>query len=83
MNQPASRQATNDQPADDQTAYGHDQDREPPKTAMAGRPEAVWSSAADRSPDDFDPDAEDGLDVNPSTGVEYGAVDNGPNVQPD
>lgn len=60
------------EPVDDETAYGHDQDREAPKiTAPSGREE-------DLNPDDFGPETQGGLEVNPSTGVEYGAIDSEP-----
>jgi hypothetical protein len=57
-------------PEDTRTAYGHDQDREPPQTTGSGQ-----NKAADRNPDDFGPDTEDGAAVNPATGTEYGQVD--------
>ncbi len=58
---------------DQQTAYGADQDRE--GTATGGYD---GEAGADRSPDDFGPEAVGGTDVNPDTGVERGAVDNAP-----
>jgi hypothetical protein len=57
--------------SDNRTAYGEDQDREPPQTATPGG----QRKAADRNPDDFGPDTEDGAAVNPATGTEYGQVD--------
>lgn len=60
------------QPADDRTAYGHDQDREPPKI----RPDRVRD--ADRNPDDFGPETMGTGEVNPATGVEYGEIDHRP-----
>ena len=56
---------------DNRTAYGVDQDRDPPQTAESDGQQR----AADRNPDDFGPDAEDGAAVNPATGTEYGEVD--------
>jgi hypothetical protein len=61
------------QPADKQTTYGHDQDRDPPPTART-----AWQDAEDLNPDDYGPDAEDGTEVNPATGAEYGEVGNTP-----
>jgi hypothetical protein len=58
------------QRVDNETAYGHDQDREPPQPAGSD-----GTRAADRNPDDFGPDSEDGAGVNPATGTEYGQVD--------
>jgi hypothetical protein len=46
------------QPVDNETAYGPDQDREPPKIVGA-----TWQDMADRNPDDFDADIEDGIGV--------------------
>ena len=41
-----------------------------------------WQRAADRNPDDFDPDEEGrGQMVNPATGLEYGEIDNAPHLQ--
>jgi hypothetical protein len=41
-----------------------------------------WQRAADRNPDDFDPDEEGrGQMVNPATGLEYGEIDNAPRLQ--
>ncbi|MFF5235338.1 hypothetical protein [Dactylosporangium sp. NPDC000521] len=42
-----------------------------------------WQRAADRSPDDFDPDEESRPMVNPDTGLEYGEVDNAPRLRRD
>ncbi|GIJ28447.1 hypothetical protein Vqi01_36090 [Micromonospora qiuiae] len=64
------------QPVDNTTAYGHDQDRQPPKSRSAAQ------EAADRNPDDYGPGAEDGTVVNPASGVEYGEVDNAPDARP-
>lgn len=58
------------EPADDRAVYGADQDREPPQTARSD-----WQQAADLNPDDFGPGAEDGPEVNPATGAEYGEVE--------
>src|SRR4051812_48577011 len=55
--------------ADQETAYGADQDRE-------GTTSGIRPDAADRSPDDLGPEAMDGDDVNPATGAEPGAIDN-------
>jgi hypothetical protein len=57
--------------ADDDTAYGRDQDREATSTA----PGDEWQDAADRNPDDFGPDSVGGTDVNPDTGREFGSID--------
>lgn len=57
------------QPGDDETAYGHDQDREAPKITAP-----PWREM-DLNPDDFGPDTEDGREINPATGEEYGAID--------
>ncbi|PZG02610.1 hypothetical protein [Micromonospora deserti] len=65
---------------DDTTAYGHDQDREPPTNPATSGPDL-----ADRNPDDIDADAEGGTDVNPPTAEERGRVDSGsgaPGVEP-
>jgi hypothetical protein len=40
-----------------------------------------WQRAADRNPDDFDPDEEGRPMVNPATGLEYGEVDNAPRLR--
>jgi hypothetical protein len=61
-------------PTDNRTAYGPDQDREPTQTTRSGGQQ----NAADRNPDDFGPDAEDGPERNPSTGTGYGEVDSPP-----
>ncbi|MEU7872583.1 hypothetical protein [Dactylosporangium sp. NPDC049140] len=42
-----------------------------------------WQRAADRNPDDFDPDEEGPPMINPATGLEYGEVDNSPRVRRD
>lgn len=42
-----------------------------------------WQRAADRNPDDFDPDEEGVREVNPDTGLEYGEVDNSPRAKKD
>jgi hypothetical protein len=59
---------------DNTTGYGEDQDREGTTTA----PGRDWQEAADRNPDDFDADTEEGTEVNPDTGTEYGSIDSGP-----
>jgi hypothetical protein len=51
------------------TAYGVETDRG--GTASGGGPDP------DSSPDDFGPEAIGGEDVNPDTGLERGALDNG------
>jgi hypothetical protein len=61
------------QSADDQAAYGQDQNRESSTTRRG------WQEAADRDPDDFDPyefgpDGKDAHEVNPATGTEYGEI---------
>jgi hypothetical protein len=58
------------QPADNQTAYGEDQDREPPQNIRSD-----WQEAADLNPDDLEPDSEDGAAVDPATRTEHGQVD--------
>lgn len=63
------------QSADDQAAYGQNQNRESSTTRRG------WQEAADRDPDDFDPDefgpdGEDAHEVNPATGTEYGEINN-------
>lgn len=65
------------QPHDNQTAYGHDQDREPPKTSSTSA-----QQAADRNPDDYGPGAEDGTAVNPASGAQYGEVDSDCDARP-
>ena len=61
------------QSANDQGAYGQDQNHEPSTTKRG------WQEAADRDPDDFDPyefgpDGKDAHEVNPATGTEYGEI---------
>lgn len=70
------RIAAMNQPVDNTTAYGHDQDRQPPKSRTTAQ------RTADRNPDDYGPDAEDGTDVNPDSGVEFGEVDSTPGTRP-
>jgi len=60
-----------DRETDDQTGYGHDQDREPSGAGRSG-------AAGDGSPDDPGPESIGGSQVNPATGAEYGQVDNSP-----
>jgi hypothetical protein len=59
-------------PEDDATAYGRDQDREPPNTAVA--------PADPAPPEDAPRDADDPADVNPDTGVAYGGVGRAPDT---
>ncbi|MFG2039850.1 hypothetical protein [Dactylosporangium sp. NPDC048998] len=40
-----------------------------------------WQRAADRNPDDFDPDEEGPPMINPATGLEYGEIDNTPRLR--
>jgi hypothetical protein len=39
---------------DNDTAYGEDQDREPPQTAPPTSMDDEWQKAADLNPDDFE-----------------------------
>ncbi len=57
------------QSADNETAYGRDQDREEPKITAPG-----WRDS-DLNPDDFGPDTQGGTEINPDTGTEYGEID--------
>lgn len=56
---------------DNLTAYGEDQDREPTNTALRDDPR--W--AADFDSDDFGPESIGRPEINPDTGLEFGAVD--------
>jgi hypothetical protein len=62
------------QPTDNAPGCGEDSGREATTTAPSGG----WQASADRNPDDFGPDSEDGAETNPDSGAEYGSIDNSP-----